>query len=153
MIPLFTCQNLIGFAPSSDCRDQYLGQALQDGAVALILYPPNAVLSPSIPPASAIFGSSIPIYFAAWGDAAPIATAMNQYNTDLLHVPYGQNLSEQFESNDYVRLLISVNKPDSSPRSLPGLWIFLLIILGLLCLIVAITSIAMVSFSLYTNND
>lgn len=70
---------------------------------------------------------------------------MNQYNTDLLDVPYGQNISASglYSLDDYVRLVMTVDRNVS--HSLPGLWIFLLIVLGLLCLIVVVTSIGMVS--------
>lgn len=71
---------------------------------------------------------------------------MNQYNTDLLHVPNGVNLSMTYPADQYVRLFMIVNR--NAARSLPGLWIFLLIVLGLLCLIVAVTSLALVSFHL-----
>lgn len=135
---------VIAFAPSSNCQGNYIFQATQDGARAIVLYPTNNSTVAVISPDSITSDASIPIYFASWTDAAPIAEAMNQYNTDLLNVPFGQNLSGTYATSDYVRLVLKVDRSGASTHSLPDLWIFLLIVLGLLCLIVATTSVAMV---------
>lgn len=137
--------SLIAFAPSSNCKDSYVYQAIQDGARAIILYPINNSTSAAMPPESSTSAAIIPVYFASWHDAAPVAEAMNQYNTDLLDVPYGQNLSNTYAPSDYVRLVLKINRGGKNTHALPDLWILLLIVLGLLCFIVATTSIAMVS--------
>lgn len=138
---------LVAFAPSSNCRETYIAQATLDGARAIILYPVSNASSATVPPGSSAYTAVIPVYFALWQDAVPIALAMNQYNTDLRDVPYGQNLSGIYSANDYARLVLKVDRSGSNGHSLPDLWIFLLIVLGLLCLIVATTSVAMVKRS------
>lgn len=144
--PDMQSRGLIAMAPTTGCTDSYIYQAIQDRARAVILYPASSTDSINLPLHSIARSGSIPIYTITWQNSDPLIKAMNQYNTDLLHVPNGVNLSMTYPADQYVRLFMIVNR--NAARSLPGLWIFLLIVLGLLCLIVAVTSLALVSFHL-----
>jgi hypothetical protein len=65
---------------------------------------------------------------------------MNQYSGNLTDVPNGETLATVFDPNSYARLWLVVTRTVSN-RTLPNLWIFLLIIVGVLCILVATISL------------
>lgn len=151
MFSKLTIQPFIAFAPASNCRDTYVQQATTDGAKAIILYPPSNTTFNSIPAVSLSYNAQIPVYFTDYMDSAAVAEQMNLYNTDIRDVPNGDLLSSIYPSDSYVRLAMTITRNGPPPRSLPGLWIFLLVVLGLLCLIVASTSVAMVCLAYFVH--
>lgn len=113
--------------------------------MALIIYPTNNRTGLGIRSGSSVYGANIPIYSLAWQAAATLIDELNKYNTIPADLPYGDELATEYGVDQYIRLLLTVQRGPT--RNLPGLWIFLLIVLGILCLIVAATSLAMVIYS------
>jgi hypothetical protein len=56
-------------------------------------------------------------------------------------VPHGHLLSEYYDSRDYVRLFVDVNTGGGT--TLPSLWVFLLVVLGILLCVIGGTSFIM----------
>lgn len=133
---------MIGIAPADACLDSYVSRALLDNALALILYPANNRTVLSISSSSSVYGANIPVYSLTWQAAATLVAEMNAYNTVPANLPFGGQLANQYGDDQYIRLMLNIQR--RAVRNLPGLWIFLLIVLGILCLIVAATSLAMV---------
>ena len=66
---------------------------------------------------------------------------LGKYSGNMTDVENGHLLTEMYDSRDYVRLYTVITT--GSPASLPSLWVFLLIILGILLSMIAITSLLM----------
>ena len=135
--------NPIAIAPSSSCRDAYVYQAIQDRASALILYPPtNNSNSPAPPSSSTVYSAQIPVYLSTYVSVASTVMMMNQYSGDLSNEPFGPALQQLYPQAQAARLVLRVTRRSLS-SSLPNLWVFLLVILGLLCVIVATVSVTL----------
>ena len=117
-------------------------QAKRDQAEAAILYNYSSMSnspSPSLTNSFSVFNN--PLYGIAAEDAGPILQNMVNYSGNMSSVPLGQNLTSIYDPTDYVRLTLTIDTGQGS--SLPGLWLFLLVILAALGLIIASTSISM----------
>jgi hypothetical protein len=66
---------------------------------------------------------------------------LSYYSGNMTDAPNGHLLTEQYDSRNYVRLYCDVTTVSTS--TLPSLWVFLLIILGMLIGILALTSLLM----------
>ena len=141
---------LIAIVPLDQCTQSYLNQARIDGAQAAVVY--NYTTAPPTGPQSvAAIQSSItsfplPIYGLLSSDAVPLLDAMQMYSGDLASAPFGSNLTANYGPNNQARLVLSIDTGNST--SLPGLWLFLLVILAALGIIIASTSLSM-HFSQY----
>jgi nucleolar protein 58 len=128
--------------PITACTSDYLMQAKRDQAEVAVLY---NYTSASNMPSSALtntFGVfKSPIYGITSDDAAPLLQNMVNYSGEMSSVPFGNNLTAIYDPLDYVRLTLTIDTGQGS--SLPGLWLFLLVILAALGLIIASTSISM----------
>lgn len=133
------------------CRDTYVQQAIWDGARAIVLYPPTNGSFNAIPQVSISYNAQIPVYLADYMSAATIATQMSAYNNDVRTLEGSGDISNLLSTDSLVRLAMTVTRITPAQR-LPALWIFLLVVLGLLCLIVASTSIAMVRSPVSSTN-
>jgi len=134
--------NLIAMIPISTCTSDFLVQAKRDQAEAAVLYNYSSMSnmpSPSLSGTFSVFNN--PIYGISSQDAQPLLQNMISYAGNMSTVPMGQNLSALYDPQDYVRLTLTINTGQGS--SLPGLWLFLLVILAALGLIIASTSISM----------
>jgi hypothetical protein len=128
--------------PISTCTADYLMQAKRDQAEAAVLY--NYSTTTDMPTSSLTNTFSAfnnPLYGIGASDAGPILTNMVNYAGNMSTVPLGGNLSAIYDPTDYVRLTLTIDTGQSS--SLPGLWLFLLVILAALGLIIASTSVSM----------
>ncbi len=134
--------NLIAMIPISTCTADYLMQAKRDQAEAGVLYNYSTTTDMPTSSLSNTFSAfSSPLYGIAASDAQPILTNMVNYAGNMSSVPLGPNLSAIYDPTDYVRLTLTIDTGQSS--SLPGLWLFLLVILAALGLIIASTSVSM----------
>ncbi|KAF2091006.1 hypothetical protein K490DRAFT_62337 [Saccharata proteae CBS 121410] len=80
--------------------------------------------------------------YAIPGDHGPIIMdELSRYSGNLTSVPYGHELAEQYHPSDYVRQIVQI--PTSGSSQLPSLWVFLLIVLGVLILTIVLSSLAM----------
>ncbi len=66
---------------------------------------------------------------------------LGKYSGNMTDVENGHLLTEMYDSRDYVRLYTEI--ATANPASLPSLWVFLLLILGILLVIIAVTSLLM----------
>ena len=117
-------------------------QAKHDQAEAAVLYNYTSVgnmPSPSLTNTPSIFNN--PIYGISSDDATPLLQNMVKYSGNMSSVPLGSNLTSIYDPLDFVRLTLTVDTGQGS--SLPGLWLFLLVILAALGLIIASTSVSM----------
>lgn len=134
--------NLIALIPITACTSDYLLQAKRDQAEAAVLY---NYTSMSNTPSSSLTNTfsvfSNPIYGVTSDDVAPLLANMVDYSGNMSSVPFGSNLTAVYDPTDYVRLTLTINTGQGS--SLPGLWLFLLVILAALGLIIASTSVSM----------
>jgi hypothetical protein len=134
--------NLIAMIPISACTSDFLIQAKRDQAEAAVLYNYTSMSnmpSPSLTSTFTVFNN--PIYGITAEDAQPLLQNMVSYAGNMSSVPMGQNLTSLYDPEDYVRLTLTIDTGQGS--SLPGLWLFLLVILAALGLIIASTSISM----------
>lgn len=134
--------NLIAMIPITACTSDYLMQAKRDQAEVAVLY--NYTSMSNMPSSSLTNTFSVfnnPIYGITSDDASPLLQNMVNYAGNMSSVPFGSNLTALYDPLDYVRLTLTIDTGQSS--SLPGLWLFLLIILAALGLIIASTSVSM----------
>jgi hypothetical protein len=134
--------NLIAMIPISACTSDYLMQAKRDQAEAAVVY--NYSSQSDMPSSTLTNTFSVfnnPLYGIDNDDAGPILQNMVNYSGNMSSVPLGSNLSSIYDPTDYVRLTLTIDTGQGS--SLPGLWLFLLVILAALGLIIASTSISM----------
>ena len=66
---------------------------------------------------------------------------LGKYSGNMTDVPNGHLLTEEYDSRDYVRLYTVVTTGGGS--TLPSLWVFLLIVLGILLFMIGLTSALM----------
>ena len=136
---------------TKECITPYLAAANADEVAALVTYiPDNSTGSPPLansPQWSLGDGgqwksqNKYPVYAipGTWGST--IMQELGRYSGPLNKVPHGDLLANQYHSTDYVRLYTSVQTQAAS--QLPKLWTFLLIILGIILLLMFVTSCAM----------
>jgi Ring finger domain len=134
--------NLIAMIPITACTSDYLMQAKRDQAEAALLYNYTSVSnmpSPSLTNTFSAFNN--PLYGITSDDARPLLQNLVNYSGNMSSVPLGSNLSAIYDPTDFVRLTLTLDTGQGS--SLPGLWLFLLVILAALGLIIASTSVSM----------
>ena len=126
--------------PITACTDEYLTQAKLDQAEAAILYNTSSTTNT---PSSALTVNAFtnPIYGIPETSAGPLLEELVNYAGNMSSVPKGFNLTAIYDPADFVRLTATIDTGQGS--SLPGLWLFLLVILAALGLIIASTSISM----------
>ncbi|KAK5111606.1 hypothetical protein LTR85_011835 [Meristemomyces frigidus] len=151
-----TDYDLIAIAPwlSPVCVQAYLAAARQDPIRGFIFFLPGAAYSTTVPPEpnSEVWGlgdggswkrgNDYPVYAIPGAAAETLLAASALYSKNMSAVPFGHELTQIYDSSDYVRLFLEIDTAGSG-NSLPSLWIFLLIILGILLGIIGLTSLAM----------
>ena len=80
-----------------------------------------------------------PVYTVSGQEGQQIMTALSQYSGNLSQAPYATDLAKLF-SPDHTPRLYSRVQIMSSSSNLPSLWVFLIIVLGILLLTVMGTS-------------
>jgi len=145
---------LIAHAPwiSVNCTKSYLASAGSDGARAFIFYLVDG--SASTPPPDSNgpawnlddagqwkAHNNFPVYAVQQSDGAQIMQQLSLYSGNMTDAPNGYLLTSLFDARSYVRLYCDFNTGSAS--TLPNLWIFFLIILGILLGIIALTSLLM----------
>ncbi|KAF2707273.1 hypothetical protein K504DRAFT_458712 [Pleomassaria siparia CBS 279.74] len=153
-LPSNTEYALVAFAPwfRSDCMKEYFAAARKRPAVkAFLVYQPGD--SWSMPPVmnDASWGlgdggqwkaaNDFPTYALAPISGTQIVEQLGQYSGNITDAPYGHDLASMFGPTEYVRLWANVNTSSSS--QLPSLWVFLVIVLGLLVIVIGSTSFCM----------
>lgn len=146
--------SLIAIAPwlSPGCTLDYLSQSSQASVSAFVFFLPNG--SSEEPPTTndAAWGLGdgglwksnydFPVYAISTTAALQILDQMSLYSGNTSSAPYGQQLTELYGPNGYVRLYMDINLGSLS-GGLPSIWIFLLIILAILLIAVGAVSAIM----------
>lgn len=145
---------LIAVAPwfSPTCMKEYFATARNEPVKAFIVYQPDPD-STAMPPetndqvwamndgGSWQYSNQFPTYAVPGASGYLIASQMSNYSGNISTVPYGDSLKQTFSETDYIRLWAKVTA--DSGTQLPSLWVFLVIVLGLLILIIGATSFCM----------
>ncbi|OAG01162.1 uncharacterized protein CC84DRAFT_1128588 [Paraphaeosphaeria sporulosa] len=145
---------LIAVAPwfSPNCMKEYFTTARNEPVKAFIVYQPDPD-STAMPPetndqvwamndgGSWQYSNQFPTYAVPGASGYLITSQMSNYSGNISTVPYGDSLSKQYSETDYIRLWAKVTA--DSGTQLPSLWVFLVIVLGLLILIIGATSLCM----------
>ncbi|KAK4503927.1 hypothetical protein PRZ48_004842 [Zasmidium cellare] len=86
--------------------------------------------------------NGFPVYAIPGQNAQILLEASAAYSGNMTDVPFGHQLTEYYDSRDYVRLYVDIDT-GSSGSTLPSLWVFLLVVLGILLAIIGLTSLSM----------
>lgn len=144
---------LVALAPwlSQNCTLKYLASARQDPIGAFIFFwPDNSTTTPSDESGSVWnlgdgdkwkHQNDYPVYAISGADGQTLMQASASYSSNMTDVPHGSVLTNYYDSRDYVRLYSVIDTAGSS--TLPSLWIFLLVVLGILLGIIGLTSLSM----------
>lgn len=144
---------LIAVAPwfSPLCMLEYFATARNEPVKAFIVYKPDD--GTDKPPETKDttwalddggnwqFANAFPTYAVPGQSGSLIVHQLSLYSGNVSTAPFGRSLEEQYESTDYIRLWAKISA--DSGTQLPSLWVFLVIVLGLLILIIGATSLCM----------
>ncbi|KAK1064093.1 hypothetical protein LTR12_007830 [Friedmanniomyces endolithicus] len=152
-----TDYDLVAIAPwvSPQCVQEYLSSAREiEGLVRGFLFYLPSDNGTETPPEvnSQVWGlgdggswkrdNNYPVYAIPGASAGILMEASALYSRNMTDVPFGNVLVERYNSTDYVRLLVDIDTAGSG-SPLPSLWVFLLVVLGILLSIIGITSLVM----------
>ena len=146
---------LIALAPwiSAECTKSYLTSAHMDPTRAFLFYLPDNGTTKPPPISSPSWGlhdggawktkTPFPVYAVSSEMGTQLMHQLSLYSGNMTGVPYGHEISEMFgiDPRDYVRLYSQIDLSNGS--SWPGLWAFILLIVGVLVLMLGTTSAAM----------
>ena len=165
--------NLVALAPwvSGECSLEYMEVARQDPTKAILFFLPgtSGVPPESSDPQWDIARAGVdnwkaqngfPVYAVNGQSGATLMNASAAYSGNMTDVPNGHLFTEYYPSRDYVRLHADINTgmyiiymyawsalsmltSTGNGTSLPSLWVFLLVVLGILLSIIGITSLSM----------
>jgi hypothetical protein len=85
--------------------------------------------------------NTFPTYAVSSSSGNIIANQLSLYSGNVSDVPHGDQFPAVVDPTDYVRLWASIDLESSN--QLPSLWVFLVIVLGLLVLVIGTTSVMM----------
>ncbi|RPB04458.1 Nop-domain-containing protein [Choiromyces venosus 120613-1] len=142
--------DLIALAPwiSRGCSAGFLKAAQPDASLvkAFIFYLDDRTAT--LPGANDPFWDGVPfnrfefpIYAITGADGIPLLDKVAEYSGNMSEVWEVKNLTSYYDSKDFARVYMEVDTGQRNP--LPGLWLFLLIVLGVLLGIVGLTSFSM----------
>ncbi|OMP82563.1 putative RING finger membrane protein [Diplodia seriata] len=135
---------------SAQCIYEFLNSADTDPLLrAIIFFPTDG--TQTIPPAAndALWDlndgghwktdHNFAIYAVPSSTGRLVMNALADYSGNLTSVPHGHELSSQYHPSDYVRQIAQI--PTNGGSQLPSLWVFLLIVLGLMVLAICGSSV------------
>jgi len=154
---------LIAVAPwfSAQCTTEYFAAARNHPTKAFLTYQPGDTNAkpPVLNDASWNLqdggswqtANDFPTYALSSITGNNIMDQLNEYSGNLSSVPHADELSQIYNSSDYVRLWATVST--DSGGQLPSLWVFLVIVLAILLVAVSITSLIMHIIQRRRRND
>jgi Ring finger domain len=145
---------LVTVAPwvSVDCTQSFLAAGRRDGVRAAIFYQPGN--SSTEPPAPGDSSWSLddggqwketnqyPVYAIPSVMGGIVMQELGLYSGNMTDVPYGDDLVTMYDPRDFARLYTDISLGSGGP-ALPSLWVFLIIVLGILLAVAGITSLIM----------
>ncbi|KAF2189177.1 hypothetical protein K469DRAFT_626053 [Zopfia rhizophila CBS 207.26] len=155
--------SLVAFAPwfAPLCMQEYLDAARRSPVKAFLVYQPGQ--SATMPPpmndpswgledgGSWKAANRFPVYALASISGGIIMDQLSKYSGNITDAPHGHDLASIYDLTSYVRLWATINT--GSGNQLPSLWVFLVIVLGLLVLIIVSTSTCMHLIQRRRRND
>ena len=145
---------LITVAPwvSVDCTQSYLAAGRRDGVRAAIFFQPGNASSIPAPPGDSSWSlddggqwketNQYPVYAIPSIMGEVVMKELGLYSGNMTDVPYGQDLVNIYDARDFPRLYADIVLGGNGPQ-LPSLWVFLIIVLGILLAVVGVTSLTM----------
>ena len=146
--------DLVALAPwvNADCTLKYLASARQDPIRAFMFFLPSNSTADPPEPDSNIWNlgkdeshwksqNHFPVYAIPGESGQKLLTASALYIQNMTDVPHGHALTEFNPPMDYVRLFVDIDTGGGT--TLPSLWIFLLVVLGILLAVIGLTSLCM----------
>lgn len=144
--------NTIALAPwlGKECSAAYLDAAHYDPIRAFIFYLPDGSEAPPPPADDDVWqldGSGswkdqhkYPVYVVPGAEGARMMHQLSLYSGDMSQVPFGSNISDiyRLDPHDYVRVWTTLRV--ASPSNFPTYWALILAILGVLLLVIGVTS-------------
>lgn len=147
--------NMVALVPwiNPSCTESYLKAVQRTTIRAMLVYLPSADMSPPPPASDSIWTlpsgdwwkteNRHPVYAVpgAWGLAT--MTQLSLYSGNLTEVPFGSNITDKLNPHpaDYVRVWTQLTVGHSEDSL--DLWVFMLIVIGLVVFIVGGTMISM----------
>ncbi|OAA62663.1 ring finger domain protein [Niveomyces insectorum RCEF 264] len=150
-----TNYNLIAIAPwfNSSCTKSYLYSARYDPLRAFIFYvPSNDSTKPPGPGApdwdledNGLWQTTnhYPIFAVPGAFGSEMMYQLSLYSGNVTNVPFGDNISELYnpDPHDYIRIWTELTV--HTPTGLPGVWVFILAVVGVLLAVIALTTLSM----------
>lgn len=150
-----TNYNLIAFAPwvTAECTRTLLKSARADPLRAFIFYEPSNSSAKPPPANSAVWNlndegrwkaqTHFPVLAVSGLYGQEMMEQLGLYSGNLSEVPYGLNISSVYDADpeDYVRIWTQITVSEES--TLPHIWVFFLIVLGVLTAVILATSLLM----------
>ncbi|KAI9837056.1 MAG: hypothetical protein M1819_000705 [Sarea resinae] len=143
--------DLVALAPwiSPDCVQSYLASARADPIRAFIFYPTNTSELPAAnDPLWDLFDGGqwksknpFPVYAIPELDGKDLMKDLSLYSGNMSDVPFGHQLTEIYDARDYVRMLAAIDT--GGHRTVPGFWVFILIVVAILFAVFGLTSCGM----------
>ena len=145
---------LVSLAPwiSQECTQSFLAATRRDGVRAAIFFIPGNTTATPPQPGDAAWSlndggkwksvNNYPVYAVPGVMGSILIHELALYSGNMTDVPYGDELTQIYDPRDFARLYTDISLGGGGPQ-LPSLWVFLIIVLGILLAVVAATSLIM----------
>lgn len=150
-----TNYNLIALAPwvNAECTRSLLASARSDPLRAFIFYQPSNSTTKPLSAGSDVWDledegrwkaeTHFPVFAVSGRYGHELMEQLGLYSGNLSEVPYGSNISSLYaaDPDDYVRIWTQITCSEES--TVPSIWVFFLIVIGVLIAVVLTTSLFM----------
>ncbi|KAF3932867.1 hypothetical protein ABW19_dt0210461 [Dactylella cylindrospora] len=135
----------IAYAPliTPHCSLQYMYSAVDDNIAAFIFYGvPTEYSNDTKPLQEEEYPFEYPVYYLDGAIGQPLMYKLAMYSGNMSEVYNGFNLTEAgYDIRDYARIYAVISTANSNP--MPGLWLFLLVVVAVLLFIIGASSLLM----------
>ncbi|KAF3921510.1 hypothetical protein AA313_de0200223 [Arthrobotrys entomopaga] len=142
---------LVAYAPLTTpyCSRRYMYSASGDNIAAFIFYGVPAKYSNNTDPLDNVqFPFDYPVYYLEGAIGQPLMNKLSQYSGNMSQVYDGHNLTAAgYNVRDYARIYAVISTKSTNP--MPGLWLFLLVVVAVLLFIIGASSLLMHLFQFH----
>ncbi|KAK6340261.1 Nucleolar protein 58 [Orbilia blumenaviensis] len=142
---------LIAYAPliTPHCSRQYMYSAENDNVAAFIFYGvPEKYSNNTDPLEGEEYPFEYPVYYLDGAIGQPLMNKLSEYSANMSEVYNGFNLTEAgYDIRDYARIYTVISTRNTNP--MPGLWLFLLVVVAVLLFIIGASSLLMHLFQFH----
>ncbi|KAK6496764.1 Nucleolar protein 58 [Arthrobotrys musiformis] len=142
---------LVAYAPliTQHCSRQYMYSAENDNVAAFIFYGVPANYSNYTDPLQGEeYPFEYPVYYLDGAIGQPLMNKLSEYSANMSEVYNGFNLTEAgYDIRDYARIYTVISTRNTNP--MPGLWLFLLVVVAVLLFIIGASSLLMHLFQFH----